>query len=56
MREAGFVDVGERRFRWPVGGASEVGRWNLGRWYVLFRFFCSSISADWSGSMREGCH
>lgn len=41
MREAGFVDVGERRFRWPVGGASEVGRWNLGRWYVMSFFILS---------------
>lgn len=40
MQEAGFVDVVEKRFRWPVGDWSgdvrlrEVGRWNLRRWYV----------------------
>lgn len=38
MREAGFVDVVERRFRWPIGPWSsdaalkEIGRWNLLNW------------------------
>ncbi|KAF2768942.1 S-adenosyl-L-methionine-dependent methyltransferase [Teratosphaeria nubilosa] len=38
IREAGFVDVTEKRFKWPVGAWSsegrekEVGKWNLLRW------------------------
>lgn len=32
MREAGFERVAERRFRWPVGGASQLGRLNRLRW------------------------
>lgn len=38
IREAGFVDVVEKRFRWPVGPWSsdpklkEIGRWNLLNW------------------------
>ncbi|KAI9707946.1 MAG: hypothetical protein M1820_004365 [Bogoriella megaspora] len=38
IREAGFVDVVERRFKWPVGPWSsdpklkELGRWNLLNW------------------------
>lgn len=38
VREAGFIDVSERRFKWPVGPWSsdpkmkEIGRWNLLNW------------------------
>ncbi|KAK8429157.1 S-adenosyl-L-methionine-dependent methyltransferase [Phyllosticta citricarpa] len=38
VREAGFVDVVERRFRWPIGAWGEderdreIGRWNLRNW------------------------
>lgn len=38
MREAGFADVVEKRFKWPVGPWSsdprfkELGRWNLLNW------------------------
>ncbi|KAM0720334.1 hypothetical protein Q7P37_004470 [Cladosporium fusiforme] len=38
MQEAGFVDVAEKRFKWPVGSWSsdvrlqEIGKWNLKRW------------------------
>lgn len=38
IQEAGFVDVVEKRFRWPLGPWSsdpklkEVGRWNLLNW------------------------
>lgn len=38
MREAGFVDVVEKRFKWPIGPWSsdpklkEIGRWNLLNW------------------------
>ena len=38
IREAGFVDVVEKRFKWPIGPWSsdpkmkEIGRWNLLNW------------------------
>ena len=38
IREAGFVDVVERRFKWPIGPWSsdprhkDIGRWNLLNW------------------------
>lgn len=38
MREAGFEEVVEKRFKWPVGPWSsdarlkEIGRWNLLNW------------------------
>ena len=38
VREAGFEDVVEKRFKWPVGPWStdpklkEIGRWNLLNW------------------------
>lgn len=38
IREAGFVDVVEKRFKWPVGPWSsdqrmkDIGRWNLLNW------------------------
>jgi len=38
IREAGFMDVVEKRFRWPIGPWSsdarlkELGRWNLLNW------------------------
>lgn len=38
IREAGFVDVQEKRFKWPIGPWSsdskmkEIGRWNLLSW------------------------
>ena len=38
IREAGFVDVVEKRYKWPVGPWSsdprmkEIGRWNLLNW------------------------
>ena len=38
MREAGFVDVVEKRFKWPIGPWSsdpklkDIGRWNLLNW------------------------
>lgn len=38
IREAGFVDVVEKRYRWPIGPWSsdprlkELGRWNLLNW------------------------
>lgn len=54
MQEAGFVDVVEKRFRWPVGDWSgdvrlrEVGRWNLRRWYVCFCRKMPSVLGRWS--------
>lgn len=45
MQEAGFVDVAEKRFKWPVGSWSsdvrlqEIGKWNLKRWYALCHFW-----------------
>ncbi|KAK8250909.1 S-adenosyl-L-methionine-dependent methyltransferase [Phyllosticta capitalensis] len=38
IREAGFEDVVEKRFEWPIGAwdedarAKEIGRWNLRNW------------------------
>ena len=38
ITEAGFVDVTEKRFKWPIGPWSseprlkEIGRWNLLNW------------------------
>jgi hypothetical protein len=38
IADAGFVDVVERRFKWPIGPWSsdsrlkEIGRWNLLNW------------------------
>lgn len=38
IREAGFVDIVEKRFKWPVGPWSsdqrmkDIGRWNLLNW------------------------
>ena len=38
IREAGFEEVVERRFKWPIGPRSsdaklkEIGRWNLLNW------------------------
>lgn len=38
IKEAGFVDVVEKRFKWPIGPWSsdprlkEIGRWNLLNW------------------------
>lgn len=38
MEEAGFVDIVETKFKWPVGlwGATpkmkDVGRWNMAHW------------------------
>ena len=39
IEHAGFVDVVEHRFKWPIGAWSqdpklrEVGKWNQHRWY-----------------------
>lgn len=39
MEEAGFVDVVETKFKWPIGTWSDdqkskdLGRWNMTHWY-----------------------
>lgn len=38
MEEAGFVDIVERKYKWPIGpwGATpklkDIGRWNMAHW------------------------
>lgn len=51
VQEAGFVDVVERRFKWPVGAWSqdpkmkEIGRCNLVNWEQALRKWAHSSSA-----------
>lgn len=46
ITEAGFVDVVEKRFKWPIGPWSsdarlkEIGRWNLLNWEEGMEGWC----------------
>ena len=46
ISEAGFVDVVEKRFKWPIGPWSsdaklkEIGRWNLLNWEEGMEGWC----------------
>ena len=39
IERAGFVDIVEKNYKWPIGGWSndpklkEIGKWNLHHWY-----------------------